>query len=139
MRLTLPDPSHPTQSRTYDYPDAPVETLLTWLLAIPLWQRAPNAVSQRLEDFRLALGTARATGTATEVVRGDPPIEHRATEVGAAVAVAVGPAPLVVVTTATPAVNLSVGAPETPGQARARRMREGKAAKAAARLTGSVS
>lgn len=114
MRLTLPDASHPTQSVTYDYPDAPVVALLTWLLALPVWQRSPQRLSERLQDFRLELATLRATGGATRV--GDPPIEIRATTPSATGPMTTGPDTVA----------------ETPGQARARRMREAKAAKRAA-------
>lgn len=118
MRLTLPDPSRPTHSLAYDYPDAPFVGFLTWLTAIPLWQRPPNAVSQRVTDLLVTLGDLRASGAATPVRAGDPPIEIRAR------------AAFGVQNTLTPSVD------ETPGQARARRMREGKARKRAEARAG---
>lgn len=107
MRFSQPDPSSPVQTVTHDYPEGPFAALAAWLLAVPTWQRTPQRVSERVQDFKQQLATLRATGVATPVVEraADPPIEIRATP---------------------PLADLG----ETPGQRQARRMREAKAAKA---------
>lgn len=64
MRLTTTDPSNPNVPVTLDYPDAPMERLATWLLAIPLWQRTREQVERRIGDFRVELDTLRRNGTA---------------------------------------------------------------------------
>ena len=109
MRFSLPDPSSPVQTVTHDYPNAPFAALAAWLCAVPLWQRTPQRLSDRLQDFKQELATLRATGVAIPVVerQGDPPIEIRA----------------------VPAPGGAIS--ESPGQRQARRMREAKAAKQA--------
>lgn len=82
MRLTLPDPVSPVQSLTFEYPDAPFEALTRWLLAVPIWQRSSQQLSDRLSDFKLELATLRAAGRAHAV--GTAPVEP---------VVAVAPAP----------------------------------------------
>lgn len=67
MFLTEPDPGHPNRLLRTQYPDAPFERLLTWLLAIPLWQRPATVLGQRLAEFKRELADLRATGNATQV------------------------------------------------------------------------
>lgn len=108
MRHTSPDPTHPNISRTFVYPDAPVERLVTWLLAVPIAHRDLRAIEFRVADFKRELADLRATGQATEE----------------------GVAPKVVLTLhPVPVADLG----ETPGQRQARKMREAKERKAAER------
>ena len=91
MRFSLPDPSSPVQTVTHDYPDGPFAALAAWLMAVPTWQRTPQRLSERVQDFKQELATLRATGVATPVVEraADPPIEIRATPESTAIALPV--------------------------------------------------
>lgn len=112
MFLTEPDPGHPNRLLRTQYPDAPFERLLTWLLAIPLWQRPSTVVGERLADFKRELADLRATGNATQVA------DYQA-----------GTAP----PTATPAVTPSLAPTDRMAKARA----VAKANRDAKKLVGS--